>query len=183
MVKYMRIIDTMTKTPVVVGPENTVEDCVKLMLKSNVGSLLVKENDILRGIATEKDLVEKVILKNLNPKKTKISAIMNKVLVTINPDADILEAIKLMTKYEIRRLPVVDEEGKLQGLVTVNDILRLQPQLFELIIDKSRLFASRKNFVDSECNNCKAYSMVRMVDGRFLCQKCERNERIINYLN
>ena len=56
------VMDAMTKTPVVVGPEMSVEDCVKLMLKAKVGSLLVQENKILKGIVTEKDLVEKIIL-------------------------------------------------------------------------------------------------------------------------
>ncbi len=182
MTKYMRVMDAMTRKPVVVGPEATLEECVKLMLKNNVGSLLIKENDILKGIVTEKDLVEKVILQTLNPKKTKINKIMSKVLVTVDSNSDILEAIKLMTKYGIRRLPVVDSESKLQGLLTVNDILRVQPELFEIIMDKSRLFASKRDFVDSECSNCKSYGFVRSVSGNMLCKNCERNERIINYL-
>ena len=182
MVKYMRVLDTMTRTPVVVGPEFTLEKSIKLMLKFNVGSLLIEENKILRGIVTEKDLVAKVILQGLNPKKTKISKIMSKVLVTIEPSADILEAIKLMSKYEIRRLPVVDSLHKLQGLLTVNDILKVQPELFELILDKSRLFASKKDFVDSSCSNCHSYGLVRSVKGNLLCKNCERSERIINYL-
>lgn len=176
-------MDTMTRTPVVVGPETTVENAVKLMLKGKVGSLIIQENNILKGIVTEKDLVEKVILKSLNPKKTKVSSIMNTILVTVSPSADILEAVKLMTKYNIRRLPVVDMDNKLLGLVTVNDILRVQPQLFELILDKSRLFASRRDYVDRECDKCKNYTLVSLVGERFLCNDCRRNERIINYLN
>lgn len=176
-------MDAMTKTPVVVGPEMSVEDCVKLMLKAKVGSLLVQENKILKGIVTEKDLVEKIILNNLNPKKTKISSIMSNILVTVQPSVDILEAVKTMTKYNIRRLPVINKDGILAGLLTLNDILRVQPQLFELILDKSRLFSSRSNYVDSECDNCKMYSLVKLVGDRFLCKECDRNERIINYLN
>ena len=178
----MRVMDIMTSKPVVVGPEETVENSVRLMLKYKVGSLLVKEGSVLKGIATEKDLVEKVILNNLNPKKTKIGSIMNTIVVTVEPDTDILDAVKLMTKYEIRRLPVVDKSSKLFGLLTINDILRVQPQLFELIIDKSRLFASKRDFIDRGCDSCKEYGMVRQINGRFLCQECERNERVINYL-
>ena len=73
MKKLMRIMEVMTRTPVVVGPVITVDKAVKLMLKGKVGSLIVQENSVIRGIVTEKDLVEKIILKNLNPKKTKIS--------------------------------------------------------------------------------------------------------------
>ena len=178
----MRVMDLMTKKPVVVGPEASIEQCVKLMLKEKVGSLLVRENDVLRGIVTEKDFLQKAVLRNFDVKTTSISRIMSKVLVTVDPDADIMDAVKLMTKYEIRRLPVVDKANKLFGLLTINDVLRVQPQLFELIIDKSMLFSSRKAFIDSECSKCRNYTIVRSVNGRFLCQDCERNERIINYL-
>ncbi len=178
----MSVRDTMTTKPVVVGPETTVENAVKLMLKGNVGSLVIQENNILRGIVTEKDLVGKVILKNLNPKKTKVSSIMTTILVTIDPSADILDSVKLMTKHNIRRLPVVDKNNKLLGLVTINDILRIQPQLFELVLDRSRLFASRRNYVDSKCSRCGVYSLVKMVDGGFLCKECEQSESVINYL-
>ena len=176
-------MDTMTRTPVVVGPNMNVDSAVKLMLKARVGSLLVQENNILKGIVTEKDLVQKIILENLNPKKTKISSIMSTIVVTVSPNVEIMEAVKLMTKYHVRRLPVVDRNGKLLGLVTVNDLLRVQPQLFELVLDKSRLFSSKRDYVDSECDNCKIYTMVKLINERFLCQECERNERVINYLS
>ncbi len=179
----MRVVDVMTKEPVVVSPNDTIDHSVKLMLKSKVGSLLVKENGVLKGIVTEKDLIAKVIVKNINTKRDKISKIMSTILVTVDPNADILEAVKLMTKYEIRRLPVVDKSNKLFGLLTINDIIRVQPELFELILDKSRLFSSRRDFIDSTCSKCKNYSLVRNVNGRFLCQDCERNERVINYLS
>ncbi len=179
----LSVMDAMTRTPVVFGPEISVENAVKLMLKSKVGSLLVQENNLLKGIVTEKDLIQKIILNGNNPKKTKISNVMNSIVVTVKPDVDVMDAVKLMTQYHVRRLPVVDKESKLVGLLTLNDVLRLQPQLFELILDKSRLFGSKKDYVDSECDNCKLYTMVKPVNGRFLCQNCERNERVINYLN
>ena len=175
-------MDVMTKKPTVVGPDSLLEYSIKLMLKERVGSLIIEENRVLRGIVTEKDLVEKVVLQRLDPKKTKISKIMNTILVTVKPDADVLDAVKLMTQYEIRRLPVVDKENKLFGMLTINDVLRVQPELFEMILDKSRLFSSRRDFIDSDCESCKNYSLVRKINGRFLCQECERNERVINYL-
>lgn len=108
---------------------------------------------------------------------------MSTVVVTVHPRVEIMEAVKLMTKYNVRRLPVVDKDNKLVGFLTLNDVLRVQPQLFELILDKSRLFSSRRDYVDSECDKCKVYALVKPINGRFLCQECERNERIINYLN
>lgn len=182
MKTYMRVMEIMTKKPVVVGPEDTIDYCVRLMLKEKVGSLIVLENKLLKGIVTEKDFLQKAVIRNFDVKTTSISKIMNRILITVEPDADILDAVKLMTKYEIRRLPVVDKNNDLFGLLTINDILRVQPQLFELIIDKSMLFASRRAFIDSECSKCKTYTMVRPVNGKFMCQNCEQSERIINYL-
>ncbi len=182
MPAYMQVMDAMTKAPVVVQVNTSLGDCAKLMLKEKVGSLIVKENTLLKGIVTEKDFVQKAFLKNMDPKKTTVDKIMSKIIITIEPEADIMDAVKLMTKYEIRRLPVVDKENKMVGLITMNDVLRLQPQLFELILDKSRLFSSRKSFIDSTCAECEGYSLVRSVNGRFLCQECERNERVINYM-
>lgn len=174
-------MDVMTRNPVVVNPETLVYDAVSLMLKAKVGSLIVRENQILKGIVTEKDLVEKVILKGANPKKTKISELMNTIIITVDPSTNIMGAIKLFAKYNIRRLPVVTKEGTLAGLVTVNDILRVQPELFEMIFDKSRMLATRAEYIDSVCDNCKIYGVVKLVNNRFLCQDCERNETIINY--
>ncbi len=182
MAGYMRVMDAMTKTPVFVEVNTSLEECARLMLKEKVGSLVIQENNVLKGIVTEKDFVQKAFLKRLDPKKTSVSEIMSTIIVTVDPEADIMDAVKLMIKHEIRRLPAVDKENSLFGLITMNDILRLQPQLFELIVDKSRLFSSRKSFIDSTCVECKDYSLVRSVNGRFLCQECERNERVINYL-
>jgi len=182
MKKLMNIIDAMTRLPVVVGPDKTIFDSIKLMLKGKVGSLVVQENGILKGIVTEKDFVEKVIVEGLNPKKTKIKSIMNIKVITVSPDLDIMEAIKLMTNNNVRRLPVVDKNNKLLGLVTVNDILRVQPQLFELVLDKSILFSSKRDYVDSRCDKCSIHGLVKSINGKFLCWECERNERVINYL-
>ncbi len=182
MAKYMRVMDAMTKTPVVVKINASLDECAGLMLKEKVGSLIVKENNLLKGIVTEKDFVQKAFLKRLDPKKTSVSEIMSAVIITIDPEADIMDAVNLMIKYGIRRLPVVDRDNSLFGLITMNDVLRVQPQLFELIIDKSRLFSSKRDFIDSTCSECGNYSLVKSVNGRFLCQECERNERVINYL-
>ncbi len=183
MFRYMNVMDAMTKMPVVVGPDASVKECVELMLKFKVGSLIIQENKILKGIVTEKDLVEKMILDHLDPKKTKISSIMSDRVTTVYFDSDIMEAVKIMTKKDIRRLPVVDKNNKLVGLLTINDVLRIQPEMFEIILDKSRLFASTRKHIDSKCDSCKTYGLVRLINGKFLCDDCERNERVINYLN
>ncbi len=142
MQKYLSVRDAMTKMPISVGPNTLILECSKIMLKEDVGSLIIKEANILRGIVTEKDLVEKIIAKELDPKKTKVKEIMTKDVITIEPTKDIMQAIKIMTEKNIRRLPVV-ELDKLIGLLTVKDILKIQPEMFDIIIEKSRFFRTR----------------------------------------
>jgi len=137
MQKYISVRDAMTRLPVAVSPNILIFDCAKIMLKEDVGSLIIEENNLLKGILTEKDLVEKIIAKGLDPKKIKAKDIMVKDVLTIEPTIDVMQAMKIMTEKNIRRLPVV-ENDKLIGLLTVKDILRIQPELFDLIIEKSR---------------------------------------------
>ena len=130
----IKVMDAMTKKPVWVDPKKTVRECTKLMLDKHVGSLLVEEGNKLIGLLTERDLVKMISL-GINPNKTKVKQVMTAKIVTITPEKDIYDAIVLMNKENLRRLPVV-LNGRIIGLITLRDILTLQPTLFELIMDR-----------------------------------------------
>lgn len=130
----IKVMDAMTKKPISVTPIETVTNCTKLMLEKHVGSLLVKENEKLLGILTERDLVRMISL-GVDPETTKVKQIMTTKIVTITPEKDIYEAILLMNKENLRRLPVI-LDNRIIGLITLRDILTLQPTLFDLILDK-----------------------------------------------
>ena len=85
----VKVLDAMTKNPVVVSPEMSLISCAKTMLNHKVGSVLVKDNGNLLGIVTEKDLVRKVVAKNLDTKNTPIKKIMTKRVLTISPNEEI----------------------------------------------------------------------------------------------
>jgi CBS domain-containing protein len=119
----VRVIDAMTESPVVVGPNANLKDCAKLMGKEHVGALLVKDKGRLMGIITERDFVTKVVAMDALPSKVRAKEVMTgEGIRTVAPDADIFEALTLMRDFEIRHLPVV-HEGRLLGLVTMKDIL------------------------------------------------------------
>ncbi len=127
--------DAMTKRPVCAQPNTSILDCAKLMKKHNVGSLLIKDdNEELVGIVTEEDFVRRVIANGVDVKEP-VHKIMTKSVFTIDESEDIFDAIMKMKDLDIRHLPIVSENGKLKGLITMKDILRLEPQLFELIVD------------------------------------------------
>ena len=129
----IKVMDAMTKKPVYVTPSENITNCTKLMLEKHVGSLLVEENDKLIGFLAERDLVRMISL-GIDPKTTKVKQIMTTKIITITPEKDIYDAIMLMNKENVRRLPVV-LNNRIIGLVTLRDILTIQPTLFDLIMD------------------------------------------------
>ncbi len=132
------VLDAMTRNPVVVSPEITLDKCAKLMKQKHVGALLIKEGDNVVGIATEQDIVRKAVLKDWKPSKVKIKDVMERKLLTISSSEDVFEAISMMRDYNVRHLPII-ENGKFIGLVTAKDILKIEPDLFELLVEKIEL--------------------------------------------
>ncbi len=133
-----KVIDVMTNKPVVAEKGISLKDAANTMVNSNVNSLLIVESEKAIGIITDEDLVRKVIAKGLDPKKTKIKDVMETDLITIAPGKDIYEAMQVMRNHNIRQLPVL-EKGKLVGFLTAKDILKIQPELFDLFIEKYEL--------------------------------------------
>ena len=127
----------------------------------------------------DKEVKAKTVVKTAE--KTKVEAIMIKDVITIQPDADIYDALMLIKDEDIRQLPVLDGK-KLVGLLTVKDILKIQPQLFELVADKISLREESLKPVASAqgtCDHCSHYSKkLYEIDAEFLCQKCMRARKI-----
>lgn len=136
----IRVHDLMTRNPVCVNKNTSLKECAEIMEKESIGSLLILGNDNeLHGIITEQDIVRKAVAKNLSS-ETQIKNIAETRVNTITPDKDVFTAIKIMADNNIRHLPVMDENSQeLLGLVTLKDILKIQPQLFELLVDKIEL--------------------------------------------
>ena len=130
----LRVLDAMIIRPVVATPQTSIRDVAALMDKYCIGSVLIKEGSELLGIVTEADYVRRAVLEGHDTVSTAISKIMTKDLVTVSPGVDVLDALLLMKDADVRHLPVVDD-GKLVGFVTMKDILKIQPSLFENIVD------------------------------------------------
>ncbi|MFH0870185.1 MAG: CBS domain-containing protein [archaeon] len=170
----------MTIQPITISKDMTLAECARLMKDKHVGSLLVLEKGNLIGLVTEQDLVRKAMAENKDPTKTFVRDIMINELITIAPAEDIYEALKKMRDYNIRHLPVV-ERGKLAGFLTMKDILKIQPQLFDLIVERIELREeARKPLADEDegvCDGCGNYSQeLEEVDGTKLCPACRAVE-------
>lgn len=112
----MDVSEVMSKV-VVIDDKVYVRDAVRIMSDKNIGSLIVISDGSIKGIITERD-----VLKNINKVNNKLSSIMSKRVITIEADADVKDAVKLMVQNKIKRIPVLDK-GKLVGLVSVTDLI------------------------------------------------------------
>lgn len=172
----VKVLDAMTKSPVVVKPNISISECAKIMETNHVGSLIIRENNIM-GIATEQDIVRKIIAKNLNPETTEIKTAMETNLFTITGKEDIYDALLLMRDKNIRHLPVI-QNGDLIGLLTIKDILKIQPQLFELVVDKFELKeeankpVTYKRKLENDCETCGNFAILHYVENKWICHEC-----------
>lgn len=101
----------------------SVQFAARVMRDKNIGSVLVENPEgRVEGIVTERDVLKKIVAAGLNPSSTTLREIMSANLITVDEDADVVEASRLLNKFRIRRLPVVSGEGKIIGMVTARDV-------------------------------------------------------------
>lgn len=177
----VKVGDIMTRDFVSAKPDISVLQAIKLMVKKRVGSLILEEKDILRGILTEKDIMwalSKKSVKDLG--KVEAGEICTKKITTIKPSADIYDAMKLMKKANYRRLPVTVKK-RVIGLLTMKDILRIQPELFEIVkenyaireeAEKLKRIKSPESFKEGICEECGNFDILYNVDEELICESC-----------
>jgi len=117
----IKVRDVMIPAINVIEAERTVREACIMMDRLGVGSLLVEREGKLVGIVTERDFVVRVLATGLDHSKTKVGDVMSYPVIAVSPDSPIEEAVALMLSHGFRRLPVVDLEGKLLGMVTLSE--------------------------------------------------------------
>ncbi|MGD8545540.1 MAG: CBS domain-containing protein [Candidatus Bathyarchaeota archaeon] len=113
----------MTEPVITVSKDHSVLETVEIMSKKSIGCVVIMDKGKPVGIATERDILKRVVAEGLNPSEVKIEEIMSKPVRTINGDMAVIEAIRVMQKNDIRHLPVIEKE-ELVGIVTQRDLLR-----------------------------------------------------------
>lgn len=106
-----------------ISPAATVMDALQIMAEKNIGSLAVTEGENYLGIMSERDYSRKVILKGKNSTSTQVAEIMTTDLPSVSADKSIEHCMELMTKNNIRYIPVI-ENGKLAGIISMSDIVK-----------------------------------------------------------
>ena len=136
---------------VIVEQSCTILEASRLMRQHHVGSLIVvaSEDGISRPLAviTDRDLVVEVLAANLLPEAVRIGEVVTETLCSVRESEGVFETMRLMRERGVRRVPVVDERGALQGIVTVDDLLALlAEEMNELsrLITREQVMESRK---------------------------------------
>ena len=117
--------EVMTKTPVCCRPDDMVTKVAQLMESENIGSIPVIENDRtqkLVGIVTDRDLVLKIIAKGHDVKSTKVEAVMTRQVVTCRAGDDLQVALDTMAEHQLRRIPIVDNDDRIIGIIAQADV-------------------------------------------------------------
>jgi CBS domain-containing protein len=122
MAKNVR--DAMTSNPRSIEPSTMVADAAKLMKAEDVGSLPIVEGDQLVGMVTDRDIVIRAVAERKDPQSTTVGEIASRDIVTVDPEQDLDEALRLMAQHQVRRLPVAEEDGRLVGILAQADVAR-----------------------------------------------------------
>jgi CBS domain-containing protein len=119
-----KVREVMTDRPRCVTPDTPVSEAARLMKSDDVGSLPILEGERLAGIVTDRDIVLQAVAEEKDPRGMPVREVASRELVTIGPEEDLSEALKLMASHQVRRIPVVDEDSRLVGIVAQADIAR-----------------------------------------------------------
>jgi CBS domain-containing protein len=177
----MLVKDVMSSPVVTLAEDATSNKVANLMEENELGCVILTKNGKPVGIITERDLVIRVLAKNLAPDTAKAKEIMTAPLLTIQPEATISEAARRMSRLNIRRLGVV-YKGSLVGLLSSKDILGVMPELIELIQERTRIedateveedFQTEETPLSGYCDRCGVFSEnLKDDNGQNLCEDC-----------
>lgn len=121
----MSLAHICRRNVVTVKPETTVNEVTRIMEDRNIGSVIVSGGDNKFGIVTDRDIALRVVNRCLDPVRTPIDDVMTKdIVLTLSEDMELLEALEQIRKSAVRRFPVVDIDGNLKGIITLDDIIR-----------------------------------------------------------
>jgi CBS domain-containing protein len=119
-----KISELMSSNPCAIEADKPVAYAARMMKDEDVGLAPIVEGDRLVGTLTDRDIVTRVVAEGRDPQSVAVREVASTDLVTIDPQQDLGEALQLMARNQVRRLPVVEENGRLVGVVAQADVAR-----------------------------------------------------------
>ena len=178
-VTEMPVSAVMRKGVIVANSSVSIAKCAEQMARNKVGSLVIMEKGKAIGIVTERDLVRKVVAKGRKASTAvPVKKIMSTPMRVIEQNKSVIDAVAIMKRYGVKRLPVIDAQKKLVGIVTDNDITRAVPSMIDLLTE---VYNVQRYEAMSEsvgiCDKCGQHSETLMnLEGEFLCEECREEE-------
>jgi len=117
------LLSLSQQPPVVVDRSTSVLEAVRAMSASRVGAVGIVDDHKLVGIFTERDVMEKVVLRELDPSTTAMSAVMTSPVQSVEPDESPDNALRTMVELHIRHLPITDGSGRILGMLSIRNLL------------------------------------------------------------
>jgi CBS domain-containing protein len=121
--EHQTVQEAMTANPAAVTPDTTVQEAARLMKSEDVGALPIVDDGRIIGVVTDRDLSIRVVAEARGA-DTPVREVGSKDIVTIDPQQSLEEAARLMAEHQVRRLPVVEEDGRLVGVLAQADVAR-----------------------------------------------------------
>ena len=139
----MIVRDIMTSNVEVIHPDSVIQEAAGKMKSLDVGSLPVCDNRRLIGVVTDRDITVRAVASGLDTRTAKVSEAMTPELIYCYEDEDVKEAAKLMERYQIRRLPILNREKQLVGIVALGDLAlessdRMSGQVLEEVSEPAK---------------------------------------------
>ena len=131
----MLVDEIMTKNVVTIENDRTVLDACNVYNDRKIGCLIVTKDSHLDGIVTERDIIHRVISNEKDPRATKIEEIMTRDIKSILQTAEVKEAAEIMSENNIKKLPVVSDNGDVVGIITDTDIANMIPNFLKILAE------------------------------------------------
>ena len=117
-----KVREVMTERPRCVTPDTPLTEVAALMRSEDIGSVPVLDGERLTGMITDRDIVIRAVANGKDPRGMPVREVSSGELVTVKADSNLSEAAELMAGYQVRRLPVIDDENRLVGIIAQADV-------------------------------------------------------------
>jgi CBS domain-containing protein len=136
MTTVARLLDTKGHVIWAIAPDTSVYEAIEQMAAHNIGALLVLEDQKMAGIVSERDYARKVILQGKSSRETPVRDVMTTNVYYVRPDRTIDDCMAMMTEHDIRHLPVLDDDDRPIGMISIGDAVRSMLSEKETLIEQ-----------------------------------------------
>ncbi len=176
----IKVGQCMTVGVFTLSADKSSKDASRLLKKTGVGSIIITMKGKAKGIITERDIVYKVVAEGKDTKKTKLKNIMSRPLKVIKASDTIETAALALRNNKVKRLPVLDKQGRLVGIITEGDLLRVYPGIVDVMSEMQDLKGAKPNaYVTGVCEVCGCFcEELKRDEGKLKCEECIEEDAV-----